>query len=469
MIRHGLLVFADEMRQLNIRVAGLSLLERGIRTMARAGIKHLHIVVPDGPPPTLSRLVKNLDINIEFLVWGAAPSPAAAPQGDFLLLLGDYVHHHSSLQALVKSGLGNQDLVVQIGNPDQQNLLQAVSVTAASLDFGETTDPGTQASTGAFLCSADLFSPAELAATAATPLEFLRTGAVGRQIVLSEEPLPLWHRVVDRRSARAAKNMLFSQVTKSTSGWISRHINARISIPTSKLLIETGISPHMITVLLVLTTGLGAAYLVTQAHIYSYLAGAGILWQFAAIFDRCDGEVARVKLCESKFGEWFDTLTDNIAYIFAYICMLIGIHHLYPETPLYLYLGFSAIGALLLTLAVMYRFALKTGSGSLQNYQVEFAKVPDEQKGKIYRLLERTGFMGKRDFFSFFFFLTAIFNCFEISYWFAIIGIHLQALGVLLSQHKMLQHYRKPNPEAPAGVPSLNALSVSHTAAKDRR
>ena len=46
MIRQGLLVFADGRRQLNIRVAGLSLLERGIRTMARAGIKSYRFSFP---------------------------------------------------------------------------------------------------------------------------------------------------------------------------------------------------------------------------------------------------------------------------------------------------------------------------------------------------------------------------------------------------------------------------------------
>ena len=98
------------------------------------------------------------------------------------------------------------------------------------------------------------------------------------------------------------KNMLFGQVTKTTSGFISRHINARLSIPTSKLLVETGLSPHAITVLLVLTTGLYSAYLVSIARDYSTLLIGGILWQLAAVFDRCDGEVARFKLCESKFG-----------------------------------------------------------------------------------------------------------------------------------------------------------------------
>ena len=225
----------------------------------------------------------------------------------------------------------------------------------------------------------------------------------------------------------------------------------------------------MITVLLVLTTGLSAAYLVTQANDYTRLALAGILWHFAAVFDRCDGEVARVKLCESKFGEWFDTVTDNISYICAYICMLIGMHRLYPETALYLYLGISAIIALLLSLAIMYSYALKTGSGSLQNYLVGFAKVPDDQKGLTYRFMERYGFMAKRDFFSFFFFLTAIFNYLEISYWFAVVGLHLIAVGVLISQHKMLQRHQESRSEALAEAAALDTLSVSPSSVEDRQ
>ena len=72
------------------------------------------------------------------------------------------------------------------------------------------------------------------------------------------------------------------------------------------------------TVLFVLTTGLGAAWLISDPEPYWRLALPGFLWQLAAVLDRCDGEIARVKLCESRFGTWFDTVIDNLAYVAAY-------------------------------------------------------------------------------------------------------------------------------------------------------
>ena len=102
--------------------------------------------------------------------------------------------------------------------------------------------------------------------------------------------------------------MLFSQVTKATSGPVSRYLNARMSIPVSKLLIETGISPHLVTVLFVMPPGLAGAWLISRPDEYLSFALAGVLWQLAAVLDRCDGEIARVQLSESKFGAWFDTL-----------------------------------------------------------------------------------------------------------------------------------------------------------------
>ena len=82
-----------------------------------------------------------------------------------------------------------------------------------------------------------------------------------------------------------------------------------------------------------------------------------------AIFDRCDGEIARVRLCETKFGAWFDTVTDNIAYIAAYAGLLIGVQRLYPDHHYYMGLGVSAVIALFLYLGLAYRYALKRAPG----------------------------------------------------------------------------------------------------------
>jgi len=473
MIRQGILVFEDAseaVRLTGLRVAGLSLLDRGIRTMARAGLERLIVIVPTSAPLVLTPLTQKLDQTIEFLTWDAVSALSLPPGEGVLVLLGDHVHHHSQLRELVEDGLDGCDLVVQTTRtPSQDGPFLQVSTTPSSVTFAATSQPSSRVSTGAFLCSSDLLSPAALPAAGADFRAFLQTQTRGRPAAVRESSLLLWRRTWDRRSVRAAKNMLFTQVTKKTSGFVSRHLNARISIPTSKFLVETGMSPHMITVLFVLTTGLAGAYLVSQADDYAKLALAGLLWQFAAVLDRCDGEVARVKLCESKFGAWFDTVTDNIAYICGYVGLLFGMRRLYPDTMLYWYLGLSAIAALLFTLAILYTYARRSGSGSLQHYLRDLTRdLPASKKNWVQKLMQRCGFITKRDFFSFFIFLTTLVNRLEIAYWFLIAILHLTAVAVLLSQHKMLRGtVRQPDRRSPASAVESSRSSV--TSIEDRR
>ena len=162
------------------------------------------------------------------------------------------------------------------------------------------------------------------------------------------------------------------------------------------------------------------------------------------------GEIARVKLCESQFGAWFDTVTDNIAYFSAYAAFLIAITKLHPTQPMYLYAGFSAVAAMFLSLGIMYRYALKTGNGSLQKYLVGYAQLPADQKGLVYKILERYSFIAKRDFFSFVHFIFALANQFDLLYIYTVGGLHLIFVGVVISQRKMLAHHHQVNGGKPS-------------------
>ena len=451
MIKTGVLLFSPRSAPLRTRVAGLSLFERGIRTVARTGVERLVVVTHEDSAPPLSRLSQGLSTEIE-IVTGARTLPSLDSRENYLVVLGDYVHHHESLTGFLSQPHHDGNLVAQV-SPVPQDEIPLYPVTAGHSDV----------STGAFIIGADTVSLGDLVSATAASDENLHSFLLSRlesgAITTRRDDRLLWRRVLHRRSARSAKRMLFNQVTKKTSGPVSRHINARISIPTSKLLIETGISPHMVTILLVLTTGLSASYLVAHADHYPSLALAGLLWQFAAIFDRCDGEIARVKLCESKFGEWFDTLTDNIAYFCAYAGIVIGVQKLYPDTPAILYMGVSTLLAMILTLGIMYAYAFKTGSGSLQNYLVGYTDVPEAEKGFMYRILERYGYMAKRDFWSFVMFILTLLNLLQVGYAFVVVGIHLIAVAVLISQHKMLKLHRSDSSgPAPAALPALEAL-----------
>lgn len=420
-IEQGILVFPAGAAT-DVQVAGRTLLQRGVRTMAHMGIKRVLVVLPPGHTPSGKSLVPDLDIQVE----QTTPDTARLPNAPSLLLKGDCVHHHSSLQALIDAGLQRDDLVAQ------------------------TSDSG-HVSSGAFLCA-----PGALPSDALTSdlWSSLATRPHRREDIAPH----LWQRVIDKRSARAAKNMLFDQVSKATSGTVARLLNVRISVPISKLIVDTGISPNMVTFFMVLCPGLFAAYLATQPDDYLRLVCAGVLWQLASILDGCDGEIARVKLAETKFGAWFDTVTDNLAYLGGYAALMAGMWHLYPDNYLPIYAGISAIASMVLTLVLLYSYALKTGTGSLQYYLGDLGnKVPDGEKDWSYRFLERAGFITKRDFLSLFIAIGLVANLLPIVYWLLVVLIHSAALGVLTTHYRLMGNQRA----AARRIASLPAPAVN--------
>ena len=403
-IEQGILVFPTGAAT-DIQVAGRTLLQRGIRTLASAGIKRVLVVLPPGHAPSGKSLASDLDIQIE----QTTPEAARLPNAPCLLLKGDCVHHHSSLQALIDAGLQQDNLVAQTS--------QGVS-------------------SGAFLSA-----PGALSSDALTG--DLWSSLAARPHRHADIAPHLWQRVTDKRSARAAKNMLFDQVSKATSGTVARLLNVRISVPISKLIVDTGISPNMVTFFMVLCPGLFAAYLASQPDDYLRLACAGILWQLASILDGCDGEIARVKLAETKFGAWFDTVTDNLAYLFGYAALMAGMWYLYPDNYLPIYAGISAIASLVLTLVLLYSYALKTGTGSLQYYLGDLGnKVPEGEKDWSYRFLERAGFITKRDFLSLFIAIGLVANLLPVVYWLLVVLLHVAALGVLTTHYRLMGNQR---------------------------
>ena len=440
-IEQGILIFDASPAALQLQVAGRTLLQRGIRTIARASasIKRILVVLPAGHDTDLQASVRDLDIQVEFTTWGADAPSVWTLDAPFLLLQGDCVHHHSSLSALIAAGLQDADWVAQTNRSASHS-------------------PSADGRSGAFLGAPGLFSPAALVAHSGSFQAFLSQHLAGRSIRTEAVSPDLWQRVTDKRSARAAKNMLFAQVSKATSGTVARLLNVRISVPISKLIVDTGISPNVATFFMVLCPGLFAAYLVTRPDDYLRLALAGVLWQLASILDGCDGEIARVKLAETKFGAWFDTVTDNLAYLAGYIALMVGMRQLYPDDYLPMYLGISAIASLVLTLALLYSYALKTGTGSLQYYLGDLAnKVPACEKDWTYRFLERTGFLTKRDFLSLFIAIGLLANLLAVVYWLLVGLVHLAALGVLTTHYRLVGNQRTVQPQMAAlPAPAVN-------------
>ena len=96
--------------------------------------------------------------------------------------------------------------------------------------------------------------------------------------------------------------------TSPYDGFVSRHLNRRISRPIARLLARTPVTPNQVTVFsLGITTGALAAFAM------GYPIAGGLLAQAGSIIDGVDGDLARLAGRGTKFGSFFDAVVDRYA------------------------------------------------------------------------------------------------------------------------------------------------------------
>ena len=114
-------------------------------------------------------------------------------------------------------------------------------------------------------------------------------------------------------------------MSKPQDGFVSRFLNRPISSRITRLLVKFPIGPTAFTAsIFVLPLAAGMFFL--HGDYLSILMGAGI-FQVFSILDGCDGEIARDKNLESKFGERLDNLCDFLGSLVYVLALGIGLHH----------------------------------------------------------------------------------------------------------------------------------------------
>jgi phosphatidylglycerophosphate synthase len=102
---------------------------------------------------------------------------------------------------------------------------------------------------------------------------------------------------------------------KPTDGWLSRHVHRRISRIFSYAFLQLGLTANVATALTFLL-GAAGAWLIAQTSHWTMMAGALLYWG-SSIADGIDGEMARLTLSESAFGEQLDTGVDQATHLLA--------------------------------------------------------------------------------------------------------------------------------------------------------
>lgn len=122
--------------------------------------------------------------------------------------------------------------------------------------------------------------------------------------------------------------------TARTDGFMSRHFDRKISQFFSRRLVRTQITPNQVT-LTGMSIGLLGALLLSSPSHWQRVLGS-LLFVFCIIVDGVDGEVARLKVMDSRFGRYLDITTDNLVHIAVFVGIAVG---LYRETGSSLYLA----------------------------------------------------------------------------------------------------------------------------------
>jgi phosphatidylglycerophosphate synthase len=100
---------------------------------------------------------------------------------------------------------------------------------------------------------------------------------------------------------------------KSQDGFMARHFDRHISLSVSRRLLDTSVTPNLMTVFSTLLGLLGASLFLGSSRAW-YVPGALLVW-LHSVLDGCDGELARVRFQESAFGSDLDFWGDNVVHL----------------------------------------------------------------------------------------------------------------------------------------------------------
>jgi phosphatidylglycerophosphate synthase len=231
-----------------------------------------------------------------------------------------------------------------------------------------------------------------------------------------------WQRVNTPEDREAAEQKLDGWLVKPTDGFYAR-LNRRISIPISRQLIKLPITANMVSIF-TLGVGIVSAAFFACGGYWSTLLGA-FLCLFASIMDGCDGEVARLKLLESDFGCWLETICDYAFYLFLLMGMTIGRWRSSGTRTYLVYGGLLLFGALATFLAIGWERRRLAAGRPDQLLKIWQGHAESRPSNPFLYFARHTEFIVRRCFFPYALLVFALFNLMSVAFVLSVIGANL--------------------------------------------
>jgi phosphatidylglycerophosphate synthase len=345
---------------------GLSLLRRNILTASRSGIKKISVATahPAEAQPKLHGTIATI----------LSPPSAMVPQSGRLILIAENVLTSQEwINTVLKMPLtpdtvycdGTSAAVIETA--DMNRVLSLISLESHSTDF--------------FTALGQSFN-------------------VIPQSVAPEGRLNLG----SLEDIQKAETWLLRRLVKSSESFMSRHVERPISLAISRRLVWTSITPNAMTVISLAIGLMGAPFFLSSQPGIQLIGG--ILFLAHSILDGCDGELARLKFQESRWGGLLDFWGDNLVHIAIFFCMGLG-WSMSLQSSWPLWLSASAIAGTLGSAWSVYRQMMqpKLGTDPL------FTSVVRSTTTRLSQVMDA---LGRRDFI----YLVLLLSAFGKASWF---------------------------------------------------
>jgi len=436
-----------------LKVGGLRLLERAVLALNQVGVKHFYIVVGQYREQIIEIMskidrIKALDVNFIYcenhnegngVSFGAGASQTTAP---FYLTMSDHIFSIPTLKNFVKDVVQNPNLpslACDANLPevfDMDDATKVVSKDEKIYDIGKEIEGYDLVDMGLFYFpkgyGQKVARKVENGAKSVSDIinQFIAETGVRTAVV----PEAIWQDVDNPSMKKEAERRLVRTLVKKTDGWVSKNINRVFSTRTSMFLAKFNTSPNAVTTFVFFFTLYGA-YLVASGE-YMKIAIGALIFQIASILDGCDGELARLMYKGSKFGAWYDTITDNIRYI-AFFAALGIAGYVNTGSDIYYYATIIVTVMGLYTAGTMARFVWNQG-GPLTNLEV--TKKVDEANSQSNSFFSKfvNKFRGieKQDVSALMLFVLCIIGLYQVMFWIAFIGVIVAAITITKSVTK---------------------------------
>lgn len=262
-------------------------------------------------------------------------------------------------------------------------------------------------------------------------ISLLRETAAVRKEQLPEEGLI---RIEKEADLPGAERQLFRRLIKPTESFLSQKFNRKVSLAITRRLLYSRVTPNQISIASILL-GVFSALLFLGESRNLHVAG-GLLLLLSSIVDGCDGELARLRFQESRWGSWLDFLGDNVVHMSVFLCVGLGLY-LRGEGPVYALLGcLAALGNLGAASAVFFRVFLKSGDRVITFSTPVRVEEMDSAEGGLRRRIEFTDKLSNRDFFYLILVCAAIGQLW-IFMWVASIGVLFYFFNLIYLYYRM--------------------------------